>query len=161
MRDSDDINKTAANAVVRTAFWSVIIFAVIMAVFVIFLPSCSPKIIEKVIVQHDTTKVVRVDSLWQYQKDSVFVKEKGDTVYQYVEHIRYRDRVKVDTLVRVKVDSVTVESIKKVEVEKPLSKCQSFKLRAFWWLICIVAALLVWIFRKPLLKLIKRIIALV
>ena len=39
------------------------------------------------------------------------------------------------------------------EVEKPLSKWKSFKLDAFWWLILAILALLGWIFRKPLLKL--------
>lgn len=115
--------------------------------------SCSPRIIEHTIIQHDTTKVVKVDSIWKYEKDSVFVKEKGDTIYKYVERIRYRDRYKIDTLVKVKVDSVTVETIKEVKVEKPLSWWKSFKMGMFWWLFALCAGLLVWTFRKPLLKL--------
>lgn len=116
--------------------------------------SCSPRIIENTIIQHDTTRVVKVDSIWKYEKDSVFVKEKGDTIYKYVEKIRYRDRYIVDTLVRVKVDSVTVERIKEVKVEKPLSWWKSFKMGMFWWLFALCAGLLVWTFRKPIIKLI-------
>ena len=115
--------------------------------------SCSPKIIEHVVYQKDTTYVAKIDSIYKYEKDSVFVKERGDTVYKYVEKVRYRDRYKVDTLIKVKVDSVAVETIKEVKVSEPLSWWKSFKIKAFWWLLGSVIALLIWIFRKPLLKL--------
>ena len=126
---------------------------IIFYVVAIIVDGCSPRIIEHTIVQHDTTKVVKVDSVWKYERDSVFVKEKGDTVYKYVEHIRYRDRVKVDTLVKVKVDSVVVERVKEVKVEKSLSWWKSFKIGVFWWLVAAVVALLAWTFRKTLIKL--------
>ena len=120
-----------------------------MAIFLVLgLTSCSPRIVERLVIQRDTTTVVKVDSVWHYQKDSVFVREKGDTVFQYVERIRYRERVKVDTFVRVRVDSVAVERIKEVKVEKPLSWWQKFRIGAFWWLIGALAAALIWIFRK-------------
>ena len=115
---------------------------------VLGLASCSPRIIERVVVQRDTTRVVVRDSVWQYQHDSVYVREKGDTVYKYVEHIRYRDRIKVDTFYRVKVDSVAVERIKEVKVEKPLSWWQKAKIGAFWWLCALVIGLILWTFRK-------------
>lgn len=37
-----------------------------------------------------------------------------------------------------------------VEVEKPLSWWQKFRIQAFWWLLGAVAALLLWTFRKLL-----------
>lgn len=117
--------------------------------------SCSPRIIEHVVVQRDTLKVVKVDSIWNYQHDSVFVKEKGDTVYKYVEHIRYRDRVKVDTLIKVRVDSVAVERVKEVKVAQPLSGWKKFQIGAFWWLAAAALALLIWTLRKPIMKLCK------
>lgn len=112
------------------------------------LASCSPRIIEHVVVQHDTTRVVTVDSVYKYQHDSVFVMEKGDTVYKYVEHVYYRDRVKIDTVLRVQIDSVAVETIKEVPVEQPLSWWKSFEIGAFWWLLGAVVLLLLWTFRK-------------
>ena len=117
------------------------------------LPACSPKIIEHIVVQHDTTKVVQIDSVWQYQRDSVFVKEKGDTVYQYVEHIRYRYHYKVDTLYRVREvhDTTTVEK----KVEKELTAGQKTKIGAFWWLVLALAAALVYIFCKTLVNLFR------
>lgn len=112
--------------------------------------SCSPRIIERMVYQRDTTYIAKVDSLWQYQKDSIFVKEKGDTVYKYVERVRYRDRVKVDTILKVRVDSVAVERVK--EVEKPLSAWRKFEIGAFWWLCGGLVLALLWIFRKFIFK---------
>lgn len=126
---------------------------VLAILLVLCLASCSPRVIERVVVQHDTTRVVVRDSVWQYQRDSVFLQERGDTVYKYVEHIRYRDRVKVDTFYRVKVDTVAVEAIKEVEVTQPLTWWQKTRQQAFWPLLLACLALLIWTFRKYIIKL--------
>ena len=132
---------------------------IILILVALLTVACSPRIIEHIVYQRDTAYVTRVDSIWQLQRDSVFVREKGDTVYQYVEHIRYRDRIKVDTLIRVKIDSVTVETIKEVEVEKPLTWWQKARQRAFWPLLLACLGLIVYVFRKPIWELIKKLIA--
>ena len=119
----------------------------------IVLPSCSPRIIERVTVQHDTTRVVVLDSVRFYDRDSIFIKEKNDTVYKYVEKWRWRDRVHVDTFYKVQVDSVTVERVKEVKVEQPLTWWQKFRQGAFWWLAGAVLLLLIWTFRKQIVKL--------
>lgn len=105
--------------------------------------------------QRDTTYIERlqVDSI--YKRDSVYIREKGDTVYIYKERVRDRYRLLRDTVRLVKVDSIAVERIKEVKVEKPLSWGQRLKLRAFWGLLALVAGLGLWTFRKPLLKLIR------
>ena len=115
--------------------------------------SCYPRIIETIRYQRDTTYIqqVRVDSV--YRRDSVFVREKGDTVIIYKERIRDRYVFRHDTLRLVKVDSVAVERIKEVKVEKPLSAWKTAKIEAFWWLVATVLLLLLWTFRKPILKL--------
>ncbi len=128
----------------------------ILAVFVALaalLPGCSPKIVERVSYVHDTTNVVRIDSVRYYQRDSIFVREKGDTIFQYVERIRYRDRFRIDTLVQMREvrDTAFVER----KVEKPLSWWQKARIGAFWWLCGALALALLWIFRKPLLSLLK------
>ena len=122
------------------------------------LPGCSPKIIERVVYQRDTTTVHHRDSI--YFRDSVYVKEwlKGDTVYieKFKDRYIYKDRWRDSITVRV--DSVTVQEIKEVKVEKPLSWWQKFRMGAFWWLLAGLAASLVWIFRKPILALLKTLI---
>lgn len=89
---------------------------------------------------------VRVDSV--FVLDSVYidririVKEKADTVYvtdwktEY--KIKYRDRVKIDTLVQEKV----ITQIR--EVEKDLTWWQNFRLKGFWVLLGLVALWIVW-----------------
>ena len=118
----------------------------------LLLASCSPRIVERVITQRDTTYIVKRDSVTFYDRDSIFIREKGDTVYQYVERWRWRDRVRVDTITRVKVDSLTVERIKEVPVQIHLSGWERLKIGAFWWLLGLVAALLLWTFRKFIFK---------
>ena len=122
-------------------------------VLLLALCSCSPRIVEHVVVQRDTTRVVVRDSVRFYDRDSIFVKEKGDTVYKYVEKWRWRDRVHVDTFYKVRVDSVTVERVKEVKVAQPLTWWQKFRQGAFWWLAGAVLLLLLWTFRKPLMAL--------
>ena len=138
------------NSWLRWVFWVGLILTIMGLNLAV---SCSPKIYERVVYQHDTTYVqsVKVDSV--FRKDSVFVKEKGDTVFIYKERIRDRYVFRHDTLRLVKVDSVAVERVKEVKVEKPLSAWKSAKIWAFWWLVAAVLLLLLWTFRKPILKL--------
>lgn len=119
------------------------------------LPGCSHKIIEKVVYQHDTTVVHKRDSI--IRRDSIYVKEwmNGDTVFieKYKDRYIYRDRWR-DSILVVR-DSVAVDRIKEVKVEQPLSWWKRAKLVAFWWLCGALVAALAWIFRKPLLSLLK------
>lgn len=139
------------NSWLRWVFWVGLILTILGLNLAV---SCSPKIYERVVYQHDTTYVqsVKVDSI--FRKDSVFVKEKNDTVYIYKERIREKYKLLRDTVRLVKVDSVAVETVKEVQVEKPLSAWKSAKIGAFWWLVLALAAALIYIFRKPILKLI-------
>ena len=122
----------------------------IIAIVALCLASCSPKIVERVVVQHDTTAVHHRDSI--FTKDSIYIREwlKGDTVhiYEYRDRIIYKDRWR-DSIV-TKIDSFAVETVKEVQVEKPLSYGQRAKLGLFWWLVAAVLGLGVWTFRKPI-----------
>lgn len=136
--------------------------------------ACSPRIVERIVTEveyrdrivHDTA---RVEIPYEVEKivtrDTVSHLEnsfaKSDAVVSggFLSHsleskpqyIRVPVEVHVtDTLIR---ESEIRTEIK--EVEKPLSKWKSLKLVAFWWLVTAVAALLLWVFRKPVLKLIK------
>lgn len=132
----------------------VLVVAIALVVGLALTSSCTPRIIEHWNTQHDTTYVEkeRVDSI--FQKDSIFIREKGDSTYIYKELIRYKYRYIHDTTYRVKTDTLTIETIK--EVEKPLTWAQQTKMGAFWWLVAGLAGCLLWIFRKPLIGLIKK-----
>ena len=80
---------------------------------------------DTLMVAHIVTDSVLVD---RYTHDSVYIHEKGDTVWFEKWHTRYvdrwRDRVTHDTIYKSKTDSATVTR----EVEKPLTKSQRARL---------------------------------
>ncbi len=127
-----------------------------LSVMFFILPGCSPKIVEKVVTKIEYVDVHHRDTL--ITKDSVYIREwlKGDTVYveKYRDKYVYRDRWRDSISVREVHDTTAVE----VKVEKPLSVGQKAKIGAFWWLLGGLAAALAWIFRKPLLALLKKLI---
>ena len=114
------------------------------------LPSCSPEIVERWHTQYVYQDVHHRDTL--VTKDSVYIREyvKGDTVYieKYKDRFVYRDRWR-DSII-VKRDSVAVETLKEVKVEKPLSWSQKVRIGAFPWLLLVAVGLGGWTFRKPL-----------
>ena len=103
------------------------------------LTGCSPKVIEKVRTEYVVQDVHHRDTI--HTKDSVYIREwmKGDTVYleKYKDRYVYRDRWR-DSILVVR-DSVAVESVKEVQVEKPLNAWTRFKIGAFFWLLAIAA----------------------
>lgn len=117
------------------------------------LSSCSPRIIERVRTEIEYRDRIQKDSV--FVRDSIFQKEyvKGDTVYldKYVYKYIYKDKLKTDSIYVAVHDTTTVERL----VEKQLTPIQRAKQNSFWWLILALAGCLVWIFRKPILKLIK------
>lgn len=108
--------------------------------------------------QQDSTysSVQRLDSLFRvmmqrdsiHQRDSIYIREKGDTVTKYVERTKYRivtrtdtvyrDRLRIDTLYINRTDSVTVE--KPVYIEKQMKWYD----KGFIWVgrLCCLAAIL-------------------
>ena len=83
-----------------------------------------------------------------YLHDSIYVRETGDTVYKYVEKLRYKYVNSVDTLYRtiVRVDTAYVDRTKLEEYEKPvyIEKKVEWYNKVCMWLgrICCLAAIL-------------------
>lgn len=103
-----------------------------MVAAMVLLTGCKTVYVPVETVRTDTLMVSHIvtDSVWvdRYTHDSVYIHEKGDTVWFEKWHTRYvdrwRDRVTHDTIYRSKTDSVTVTR----EVEKPLTKSQRARL---------------------------------
>ena len=55
-------------------------------------------------------------------RDSIYVREKGDTVTKYVERVRYQYKLKTDTLYKYRTlrDTVYMEKRDSIRVEKPV-----------------------------------------
>lgn len=108
-----------------------------LAPFMCLLLVCSCRTVKYVpieTVKVDTTYINKLQRDSIYMLDSVYVKEKGDTVliekYKYL----YRDKLVRDTMYISKADSIQVP----YSVEKELTRWQQFRMDFGGWAMCIV-----------------------
>ncbi len=145
---------------------------------------CSPKVVEKIQVEYRDTTIIKEtvrDSLirvpipledWQVVVDVSEVSHLETSVAESDAFVGRDGRLhhslsnKRDSLAAIvpihyhhtytAASSQTTHTlVREVKVEKPLSKWQSFRLRAFPWLLGLLAAAGLWTFRKPIIKLLK------
>lgn len=91
---------------------------------------------------------IKIDSI--YQRDSVYIRDKGDTIYEYKDKIIIKYQYLSDTIYICKVDSISVPQI--IEVEKKLSRWEETKMKVGGFAIPFIFFLLLvtvgWIIRK-------------
>ncbi|MBQ2368393.1 MAG: hypothetical protein II296_08760 [Bacteroidaceae bacterium] len=75
-------------------------------------------------VRVDSVYIARVERDSIYERDSVFVAVKADTVFVSKVQYRYRDRIVRDTLSVVQRDTIT----RVAEIEKKLSRSEQLKM---------------------------------
>ena len=116
----------------------IIILSLFAALF--FLIGCSPRIIVRESVRDSLIVRTKLDSIYLYEKDSIFIKQKGDTVWLERWSIRYKDKLveKKDTTYINKVE------IKEVPVPAELNWWQRLQIRSFWWLAGVLVIFLAW-----------------
>ena len=102
------------------------ILSVFAALF--FISGCSPRILVREVVRDSLIVRTTLDSVYLYEKDSIFIKQKGDTVFFERWSIRYKDKLieKKDTTYINKVE------IKEVAVPAELNSWQRWQMRSFW-----------------------------
>ena len=105
-----------------------------------FTSGCSPRILVREVVRDSLIVRTTLDSVYLYEKDSIFVKQKGDTVWLERWSIRYKDKLieKKDTAYINKVE------VKEVAVPAKLNWWQRWQIRSFWWLFGVVAIIVCW-----------------
>ena len=105
-----------------------IILALISCICLIGCKSIQYVPVENTIVKTEYKNSVFYDSI--YFTDSVYIREKNDTVY--IENIKYRYKyaLKIDTV--VKNDTITNTTIQEVEVIKEVNKLK-------WWQTALIA----------------------
>lgn len=118
---------------------------------------------EKIIYIKDESNTSEHVSENSQEKFTVTVNDKGDTLRTDREVTRTRDTelisenarllALVDSLSRNRTENSDKE--KPVEVERDFSAWELFRLRAFWWLAGLSAALTAWHFRRPLTRLLN------
>ena len=121
------------NYIIKKVSWCITLAPFMCMLFVI----CSCRTVKYVPVETikiDTTYINKLQRDSIYMLDSVYVKEKGDTVliekYKYL----YRDKLVRDTMYISKVDSIQVP----YPVEKELTRWQQFRMNFGGLAVCIV-----------------------
>lgn len=127
------------------------IFCGIGLVFASFMFLCSCAHVKYVPVETIKTEVEYRDRLLRdsiYVHDSIYVREKGDTVFVNKWHTLYKDRLLRDTIYVNRTDTIRVP----YPVEKELSKWEAFKIEIGGWAFGIVATtvsfIIVWLVYK-------------
>ena len=118
----------------REFFTQLLIIVCVIMLLVIVFTGCSRKTIT-VIERHDSIITQRhIDTLRHYQRDSVFILMKGDTVF--VNHYNTLEKERIS----IKHDTINVNTEKPVVVEKEKKVTPHWA----WWLLLvdIVAALM-------------------
>ena len=128
--------ETKRNGCVGVLLWMLII---LLAGFVLIgLGACrSVRYIPVESVRHDSVVTILHHRNSVYQHDSVYIKEKADTVLIERWHTRWRDRVSHDTLYMSKTDTIRVP----VPVERKLSKSERTYITIGKWSVGAVAGL--------------------
>lgn len=92
----------------------------------------------------------RTDTVTQGDTRLIYI--KGDTVIDRRERWRERVREVRDTVYVERTDSVAVP----YPVERQKTSWEEFRLKAFWWLVAAAGALVIWILRRPIMRIILR-----
>ena len=95
-----------------------------MAVVLLCLTGCRTQYVPVESVRTETQYIDRLQRDSIFVKDSVFIKEKNDTIYLTKWRVEYREVLRVDTFNIVKVDSINTI----VEVEMKLTRWQQTKM---------------------------------
>lgn len=120
------------NYIIKKVSW-----CITLAPFMCLLLVCSCRTMKYVPVETikiDTTYINKLQRDSIYMLDSVYVKEKGDTVFIEKYKYLYRDKLIRDTLYMAKTDSIQVP----YPVEKELTRWQQFRMDFGGWAMCIV-----------------------
>lgn len=97
-------------------------------ILMLVLASCSPRLYDGAInrMQRDTVYVNRIQVDSVFRRDSVYIREKNDTVIIYKERIREKYKLLRDTTYIHRTDTLTLTQVRMVE--KQLTKWQSFSI---------------------------------
>ena len=121
-----------------------IIAAFCVAMMVWMLQGCKTiDCIPETIVRDSIRVEYKHDSTYIYQRDSIFIHQKADTVWMEKYITRYKDVLKVerDTVWRDNTQTI----VKEVEVEKPIAP---FVKWLAWWGAAALLILLLWVVLK-------------
>ena len=106
-----------------------LVYIIILLILAVCFTSCRTQYIpvESVRTEYKTRDSIRIDSI--YQRDSIYMLVKGDTIYQYKYKYLYRYLTTNRTDTILKTDSIPIP----YPVEKQLSRWQTIKMELGGW----------------------------
>lgn len=102
--------------------------------------------VETVCTEYKTRDSIRFDSI--YQRDSIYMLVKGDTIYQYKYKYLYRYLTTNRTDTILKTDSIQIP----YPVERKLTKWQSLKMELGGWAFGLVIAFILMVIGRIVYK---------
>ena len=133
--------------------WTARIVVVVIMVLLWFLFGCSTKYLPLESVRYDSVMIDRLMRDSVFVRDSVYLKEKGDTIYKYKDKYVYVYKNRVDTFYMEKIREIEMP----VPVERKLSWWERVKLKYAEWVIgALVAIALIYALRQWLARKIRK-----
>ena len=123
-----------------------LVYIIILLILAACFTSCRTQYIpvESVRTEYKTRDSIRIDSI--YQRDSVYMLVKGDTIYQYRYKYLYRYLTTNRTDTILKHDSIPIP----YPVEKQLSRWQTIKMELGGWVFVLVIILILLIIGRTI-----------
>lgn len=129
-----------------------LIFTIIIILLTSAICSCrSVQYVPVEVIKTDTTYINKVQRDSIYQLDSVYIRDKGDTVLITKTRYLYRDKLIRDTVYMSRIDSVQVP----YPVEKELTRWEQIRLDVGGWVIIVVMITILVVIGRTIYKLKK------
>ena len=126
----------------------IIVAALLVALLVTILPSCKTVDCIPEVVYRDSIRTEYIhDSIYRYERDSIYIHQKADTVWMEKYITRYKDVMKIerDTIYQ---ENKVVE-VKEVLVEKPIAGVVKwFSWIGAFFVVLYLVKFGLWVYRK-------------
>ena len=124
-----------------------------MLLLLLFLCGCRTEYIPLDVVRYDSVMIEKLMRDSVFVRDSVYLKEKGDTIYKYKDRFVYVYKNRVDTFFVEKIREIEVP----VPVERKLTWWERVKLNYAEWVIGVIVSIaLVYALRQWLARKIRK-----
>ena len=125
----------------------------VMLLFLLFLCGCKTEYVPIESVRYDSVMIEKLMRDSVFVRDSVYLKEEGDTIYKYKDRFVYVYKNRVDTFFAEKIREVQVP----VPVERKLTWWERVKLNYAEWVIAVLVAIaLIYALRQWLARKIRK-----
>lgn len=108
----------------------------VMLLFLLLLCGCRTEYVPVESVRYDSVMIEKLMRDSVFVRDSVYIKEKGDTVYKYKDRFVYVYKNRVDTFFAEKIHEIEIP----VPVERKLTWWERVKLNYAEWAIGVLVA---------------------